>query len=697
MSRLLCPTCRQTFTIKEFKSGTRYGCPKDRTLLVPEPEVKEIPVRLGRYLIDGEIARGGMGVVYKARQEGLDRVVAIKMLLPGATVNHELIARIKREARAAGKLSHPNIVAVHEVGEHEGSPFFTMDFVPGEPLEKWAARPEIQLNDRIRALRDAARAIGYAHTQGIIHRDLKPSNLMVERSGTIKVLDFGLAKDLESQSLLSLTGEVLGTPSYMAPEQAEGSRVGPLTDVHALGAILYFLMVGKPPFEGSTPVQCVYNVVHTEPKEPRKLMSTLPVELDAICLKALSKDPSDRYGSAEAFADDLDRFLSGEPVSAKPVSLIVRWRRKLRKHKVPVLIGAGGLAAGFVVLVIALLSRQDRLDLIEEGLAGGASRPAAYAALLNDFATDRLTEGDRARAVPLIVRYGGAEGEVAQRRAFLAFLDANLEAPAVRARLIPAAGPELLKMTAKEPKELRVQALGIGAKLKSRDFVPTARAWLREKDADLRVAGVRYFSAVPDVGAFEDLAGLTWDPACGPAAARAVDRLYENDLMRVYGIGGKGIGRALGELNDALRQHNKAVEDLLGAGPGLPKEKEPVEAAIDRLASTDRATRMAACYELGKLKNPRAVKPLLALLPDPGVCEIAAFALTEVGARECKAELVGLLSHATPDARRSAARVLGRLGDASVVPDLNKAYKAEADPATEEAMFEALRLLKADR
>lgn len=285
------------------------------------------------YEILEEIGRGGMGVVYKARQVSLGRLVALKMILAGAQAGPDELARFRAEAEAVARLQHPNIVQIYEVGEQDGKPFLALEFVVGGSLEEKLAgapqpgRPSAQL------LETLARAVHVAHEQGIVHRDLKPANVLLSRDGTPKITDFGLAKRLNVEATgPTLSGDIVGTPSYMAPEQALGrpGGIGPAVDVYALGAILYEMVTGRPPFDGTSAWDTIALVLGTDPVSPARLQPSVPRDLETVCLKCLEKEPGKRYVSANDLADDLHRFLNGEPIRARPVGT---WERGVKWGK----------------------------------------------------------------------------------------------------------------------------------------------------------------------------------------------------------------------------------------------------------------------------------------------------------------------------------------------------------------------------
>jgi WD40 repeat protein len=297
---------------------------------VSEPAVR----RFGEYELLEEIARGGMGVVYKARHVGLGRIVGLKMILAGPLASPGDLDRFRLEAQATAMLDHPNLVPTYEVGECDGRPFFTMKFVEGHSLSDRLAEWKHDPRAVAQIISKIARAVHYAHQHGVLHRDLKPANILIDAAGEPHVTDFGLAKCLDSQSELTQSGAVLGTPSYMAPEQAAGSRQ-PITtaaDVYSLGAIVYAMLTGRPPFRAETPIETLRQVTEQEPEPPSHVNRRVDRDLETICLKCLEKEPRRRYGSAEALADDLDRWLAHLPIVARRASLSDRAGKWARRH-----------------------------------------------------------------------------------------------------------------------------------------------------------------------------------------------------------------------------------------------------------------------------------------------------------------------------------------------------------------------------
>jgi WD40 repeat protein len=360
------------------------------------------------YEILEEVGRGGMGVVYRARQVSLNRVVALKMVLGGGRANPGELVRFRAEAETLARLAHPNIVTIHEVGEHDGLPFFSLEFVDGGSLAgrvHGSPQPPREAAELVRVL---ARAVHAAHEKGIVHRDLKPANVLLASGGRAppdgdtgtggarpplaglvpKVTDFGLAKRLDAAGP-SLSGAVMGTPSYMPPEQAEGRnrQVGPAADVYALGAILYELLTGRPPFRAPTVTETLLQVLHEEPVPPRRLQPGLPADVETVCLKCLQKEPGRRYPTAAELADDLGRFLDGEPIRARPVGSVERALKWVRRRP-----AAAALLVLGVVAVVALAG--GAVALLDSGRLRQANAQLGEA---RDEATRQRDEADRQR------------------------------------------------------------------------------------------------------------------------------------------------------------------------------------------------------------------------------------------------------------------------------------------------------------
>ena len=340
----------------------------DATLGTTRPIAVAGPVpqlNFGRYEILSELGRGGMGVVYRAHDPQLRREVALKTLPQGAGASPESIERLLREARTAATLDHPGIVRIHEVGAVAGMPFFAMEYVRGRTLREVLQGPDRPgLRERAGWVLQAAEAVAHAHARRIIHRDLKPANLLLGEDGRVHVMDFGLAKEMEERTRLTTTGQILGTPQYMPPEQIDGDaeKLGPASDVYALGAVLYEALTGRAAFEATGVAELLAKVLSRDPVPPRALDPRIPIDLETVCLRTLQKEPERRYPTARELADDLGRFLRGEAVDARRETLVERGFRWVRRRKAITGLIAAAAAASLLAGALGLQSVRDRAD-----------------------------------------------------------------------------------------------------------------------------------------------------------------------------------------------------------------------------------------------------------------------------------------------------------------------------------------------
>lgn len=333
----------------------------------------------GDYELVEEIARGGMGVVFKARQLNLNRTVALKMILAGQFAGQEDVQRFYTEAEAAANLDHPGIVPIFEIGECDGQHYFSMGYVEGQSLSQRLADDPLTPRQAAELMKKVCDAIAYAHERGVIHRDLKPANILLDASGQPKVTDFGLAKKTEAGSDLTGTGQILGTPAYMPPEQASGDieRVGPLADVYSLGAVLYCLLTGCPPFQAASPMDTLIQVLEKDPVAPRQRNAAIPIDLETICLKCLEKEQTRRYVSAAALAEDLGRYLNDEPIEARPSGAAYKlWRRAKRNRTTSL-----ALVAALVALIGGVIFFLDSRDTANRAIVAQQSAKGAREAL----------------------------------------------------------------------------------------------------------------------------------------------------------------------------------------------------------------------------------------------------------------------------------------------------------------------------
>lgn len=387
---ITCPSCGSTFQTQQRETiaetvdphATRAGRADD--ISTEEQSTPHLPIISG-YEILGILGRGGMGVVYKARHLALKRVVAFKMILAGGHADAEQVARFRAEAEAVARLQHPNIVQIHEIGERDGLPYFSLEYCEAGSLAAKLNGTPLPPKDAAAIVETLARAMDYAHKRGVIHRDLKPANVLLQTSEvgsqrsakntsdlcpltsdfSPKITDFGLAKKLDA-SAHTASGAVMGTPSYMAPEQAAGKtkEIGPAVDVYALGAILYELLTGRPPFKAATMVETLRQVLHEQPVAPRQLNRNLPRDLETICLKCLEKEARSRYTSATALASELRRLLNGEPIEARPLGRFARLARRCRRNPwqtgffVASLLLVAGLITIFVLQAVEAKERE---------------------------------------------------------------------------------------------------------------------------------------------------------------------------------------------------------------------------------------------------------------------------------------------------------------------------------------------------
>jgi eukaryotic-like serine/threonine-protein kinase len=434
--------------LKKFKSieaqiDDLFPSSSDAMLDIERRRLRQTDVKMPvipGYDMQCVLGYGGMGVVYKARHVKLKRPVAVKMLLSGVYASPIERKRFAREAEAVARLSHPNVVQLHDIGECDGRPYFTMEFVQGETLARKLKGAPWPADQAVKLLCRLAQATQAAHAAGIIHRDLKPGNVLIANDGTPKIGDFGLASRVDDDATITLSGARVGTPCYMAPEQALGrrSQIGPPTDVYALGAILYELLTGRPPFRGETTTETERQLIHQDPVSPRRLNAKVPRDLDTICLKCVRKEPARRYATAAQLADDLGRFQRKEPISARRASVMERARKWVLRH--PAFSVAASL--GFVLAAV-LIFTSVHSAIQQAQLADAIDADLRAAALLQSPDQERWpearTELDRARSI-----LGTDAPALLQQRLQQAVGDLNLAVTLDKIRLSRTTGGNLM-------------------------------------------------------------------------------------------------------------------------------------------------------------------------------------------------------------------------------------------------------------
>lgn len=385
--RLRCPSCRSAIDTSsdrvqpwtetvEVGPAPAAGTPRrggESSFLRPPKKTQEAtgPSQrgdvFGNYTILDEISRGAMGVVYRARQVNLNRVVALKLLIAGERASQDQVERFYRETLAVAKLRHPNIIPIYDMGKVGNQHYFTMEYVQGKSLEEIIQQGGVDEEKALDIITQAGRALSHAHEQGIIHRDVKPGNILVDVEGHIQVTDFGLAKEVKTRRNMTHSGVTVGTPHYMSPEQARGAsrKVDQRSDVYSLGAVLYELLTGRPPFDGETPVEVVLKVVQDEPVAPRKLGPRISKDLETLCMKALDKDLARRYQSMNEFLADIARYRTGEPIEARSSTLIYSIRKKVNKHKEL----STAISAAIIVLSVIFILLEHRASAFKRELS----------------------------------------------------------------------------------------------------------------------------------------------------------------------------------------------------------------------------------------------------------------------------------------------------------------------------------------
>lgn len=668
---------------------------------------REMPAHMGQYTIEGTIGRGGMGVVYRARQEGLNRVVALKLLLQGEHTSESGLHRFQREAKAMAKLRHPNIVNVHEVGEYNGQPFFTMDFIDGVSLTKFVEKVPLQstavVADLMMRVTDA---VHYAHEQGIIHRDLKPDNILMNSDGEPVITDFGLAKDMDNVSMFSMTGDIVGTPAFMSPEQASGEirKTDARSDVYSLGAILYWLLTSREPFKGKTMMDTLNSVVNDDPPVVTNVNPNVEGELCAICLKAMEKERDARYQTAREMADDLRRFIRGYPVLARPWN----WRRACQRfvHRNRKNIA---IAVTSVILIVAaavmsvILFSKTYLEIAAERLLSTdpvirAEAVSALGSELVNMEQIKPEEIPEAIGLMLTMLYDDDSGVVKSllrllidRYADQRVLGAIGEQEAKRLMMIADSNDD------PEKRNLAITAIG---KIRRPEFAEYLIKRLNEPSPPLRLLIVRSLGEQRSNKALGPLITLSAkDPICRAEAQAALDKFYEKGRISPLGGQDRVAKAALRRMSRTVSAYNEQLEDLLEDGASSKqRRKDPFAGYRDALKSGDRGKRLQAVYELGLTGDRAAISVLLDVFADQDgdIGAAAAMAVARLDLKEQGDALKEWLSADVPAVRGNSALALGFSKDVGAVDSILVALANERDLGAKRKMIQALGELGSD-
>lgn len=679
----------------------------------PATDLKRlIPEEFNGYRVVKEIARGGMGVVLLAEQPSLRRKVAIKLMLPSAESNDPRAReRFLREARAMARIKHAFIIQVYEVGEIQGMPWFTMEFVEGRTLAELIDEKRIGVNQTVEIHRKVAQALAFAHKQGILHRDLKPGNIMVRHSGDPVLMDFGLVKDVAGESVkLSVTGTILGTPAYMSPEQAQAQTLDARADVYSLGAVLYESVTGHVPFEGKTAFATIYQVLNDEPTPVRSLNPSVPPDLARICTKAMEKDRRDRYQTMVEFALDLEHFLQGEAVSAEGPSLAYRVRQWVKAHRMHCV---AGVSVAVVLLVVLLL------------LVSGMLRAAP--AIRNDIRTS-MAEGSTTTRVARIqilagdiadgkIKKGSAEEKEALKalEELTAATEPEIAVAALQALLNTAPEETRLEVFAEQtdarrPDAVRRAALDAVIQLqKQGTSVVLAGVMERDPDLELRLQAIRGMGRIIEPSAMTMLIRMAVRGQPRVMAEAAREKLRDirsaDSVLSIY-AGSRTVeaSRELADMMEKTSDYERQLEEALDEIPAAkkkaaPRASQPHEVAMLRMKDGGKDQRLTAAYDLGLMMRPESEEALRTALedPEPDVALAAAEALGRIPKLKAPAKLLGLLDvgpQSRPSVRIAAARACGLVNPAPSGTSVAAALAKERDPGVQLELAQTLGLLR---
>ena len=672
----------------------------------PSDLKKLMPDSFHGYRVIKELARGGMGAVLLAEQSELRRSVAMKIMLPWAAEQDPgSTERFMREGRSMAKLKHPHIIEVYSVGSINDVSYLTMEFIAGETLGTLFDQKRLGFEQVAVIMSKVARALAFAHARGVIHRDIKPANIMLRDNGEPVLMDFGLAKDFDANTMkLSMTGNIMGTPSYMSPEQAQGQRVNERSDVYSLGAVLYEALTRQTPFSGDTTIATIYNVVHNDLRPAIEIDKSVPAGLSRICSKALEKDPARRYLNMDELAGDLDRYREGMEVSARGPSAGVKTLDWARKNTAAVSGIIVAIAAGFLVAV---------------GIQMGWLRPGKSkadelrAALTSGSVKSRLVHA-QALAVDLhdgLILPGSVQAEdaLAALRLAAADPDGDVAASAVTAlgEADDKKAEQVLKdqLDAKRPLNVRRAAPAALSRINPQGLSTILLRTIKaDPSQEVKLAAVEAMHDVmgPDIMISLLEIAAHGEPALAAACNKKLSQLRPPENVMSFYTGGNGAiaGKAMSQMLEQKRQFENQTEQLLNDLDNSEKPKarkaEPFEIASKVLQTGERAARMSAAYDLGALGDNRAEQVLEDALKDEDrdIALTCAAALGKLPALKNTELIGGFLKLPSPVTRQAAARAYGLARPTPPGQPLCDALLSEKQGAVQAEIAQALGNMK---